>query len=597
MLRQHLTDFKFNMMISSHIPYEQYEYTQREPWFGTYYTSIPIPEKWQNMWRNPEPHSELRLPEQNPFVTTDFTLQWIKMGKPHIPRRPKALIRNEFCELWFRLDDTFLLPDGFINLYFITPLMRQSPKDYVAGVLFTYLVEFYIAEQLYPALMAGLSYGLDAADKGLVLRVSGYNQKLPLLIDIILNVMKNLEVDLAQLMSFKELKKRQLFNAVINGSSLNLDLRLTVLEHMRFTLLQKYAVIDDITVDDIFKFKDNFHKQMYVQALIQGNFTDQQAIEVTQKVLDTYKSQRVANLVEQHNRMVQLPLGEHYLRVKNLNDDDPNTIIVNYYQVGPATLKMEAMLDLVDLIAEEPFFNQLRTKEQLCYSLGMFQRISYGIMGYILIINTQETKFQADYVDKRLEAYRLRIPSIVSQMDDEEFDQMRETVINNKRLGDHSLFDEMMRNWSEIASMDYIFNRNEIQIQMLADVSRQSVIDFLQRNDRHNLRKLSVQVIGTSRIRRRSQTEIPDAISDAIAARQGTTSGLSGRPGSLAVILDEVQRNISEEQMLYENIGDRITLDLIGERENPSHITSIEEFKKNLHVYPFLTADPKYHGL
>ncbi|KAM8710478.1 hypothetical protein ACLKA7_017146 [Drosophila subpalustris] len=597
MLRQHLTDFKFNIMISSHIPYEHYEYDRREPWFGTYYTSIPIPEKWQTMWLNPQPHPELKLPEANPFVTTDFTLQWIKAGKPHISRRPKTLIRNEVCELWFRQDDTFLLPDGFINLYFITPLMRQSPRDYVAAVLFTYLIEFYIAEQLYPALMAGLTYGLDPADKGLVLRVSGYNQKLPLLVDIIINVMKTLEVDAAQLMSFKELKKRQLFNAVINGKSLNVDLRLTVLEHMRFTLIEKYEVIDDITVDDIVQFKDNFYKQMYVQALIQGNFTDQQAIEVTQKVLDTYKSQKVENLVALHNRMVQIPLGEHYLRVKNLNEDDPNSLIVNYYQIGPATLKMEAMLDLVDLIAEEPFFNQLRTREQLCYSLGMFQRISYGIMGYILVINTQETKFKADYVDKRLEAYRLRVPSIIEDMNEQEFNEMRETIINNKRLGDHSLFDEMMRNWSEIASMDYVFNRNELQIQMLADVSKQSILDFLQRNERHNLRKLSVQVIGSSRVTRHSHTEIPEAISDAIAAHHAPTTGLAQRPGSLSVILEEVQRNISEEQLLYEHIGDRIHLEFIGDIHDKSHILDIEAFKKNLHVFPFLAADPKYHGL
>lgn len=597
MIRQHLTDFRFNIMISSHIPFEHYEYDRREPWFGTKYKSIEIPEKWQQMWLNPEPNPELKLPEQNPFVTTDFTLQWIKAGKPHIPRRPKTLIRNDVCELWFRQDDTFLLPDGFINLYFITPLMRKSPRDYVSGVLFTYLVEFYIAEQLYPALMAGLTYGLDAADKGLVLRVSGYNQKLPLLIDIIMNVMKNLEVDVAQVLSFKELKKRQLFNAVISGQSLNLDLRLTVLEQMRFSLLQKYEVIDEITVEDIIRFKDNFYKQMYLQALIQGNFTEQQAIEVTQKVLDAYQSQKIDNLDAQHNRLCQLPLGEHYLRVKNLNEDDPNTHIVNYYQIGPASLKMEAMLDLVDLIAEEPFFNQLRTKEQLCYSLGIFQRISYGIMAYMLIINTQETKFQADYVDKRLEAYRLRVPVIINDMDDQEFEQMRETIINNKKLGDHSLFDEMMRNWSEIVSMDYVFNRNELQIKMLNDITKDDIIDFLSNNENNNLRKLSVQVIGTSTVIRRSQTEIPDAISDAVSARHGSTTGLGRRRGSLAVILDEVQRNISEEQMLFEQIGDRIELEFIGDIRDHSHIMDIEAFKKTLYVYPITTANRKNQGL
>ncbi|XP_060660228.1 nardilysin [Drosophila nasuta] len=597
MVRQHLTEFRFNIMISSHIRYEHHDYDRREPWFGTYYTSIGMPDKWQEMWHNPVPHAELTLPQPNPFVTTDFTLQWLHAGKPHLSRRPKPLIRNDICELWFRQDDTFLLPDGYVNIYMITPIMRRSARDYVTGVLFTYLVEFYIAEELYPALMAGLTYGLDAAEKGLILRVSGYNQKLPLLIDIIVRVMKNLVVDVAQVMSFRELKKRQLFNAVINSKSLNLDLRLSVLEQMRFTLMEKYEIVDNITVDDILKFRDNFYKQMYVQALIQGNFTEQEARDITQKILNTYENQKIDNLIDQHNRIMQLPMGEHYLRVKTLNGEDPNTIIVNYYQIGPATIKMEAMLDLVDLIVEEPFFNQLRTKEQLCYSLGIFQRIGYGIMAYMLIINTQETKFNADYVDKRLEAFRLRVPIIISELSDEEFEQMKDALLNNKRLGDHGLFDEMVRNWGEIVSMEYVFNRNEIQIQILPSITKQDILEFLAFNQDTNMRKLSVQVVGSSKVSRRSLTDLPEAISDAVSARHSSSTGLARRPGSLAIILDEVQRNISEEQLLFEQIGDRIHLEFIGDTGDDKHIMDVAAFKKKLFVYPHIVVNPKYHGL
>ncbi|KAH8302076.1 hypothetical protein KR044_002520, partial [Drosophila immigrans] len=587
MVRQHLSDFRFNIMISSHIRYEHHDYDRREPWFGTYYTSIEMPEKWRQMWLEPVPHAELQLPQANPFVTTDFTLQWLHAGKPHLSRRPKALIRNDVCELWFRQDDTFLLPDGYINVYLITPLMRRSARDYVSGVLFTYLVEFYIAEELYPALMAGLTYGLEAAEKGLVLRVSGYNQKLPLLLDIINNVMKNLVVDVNQVMSFRELKKRQLFNAVINAKSLNLDLRLSVLQKMRFSLLEKYELIDNITVEDILQFRDNFYKQMYVQALIQGNFTEQQARNITQKILDTYQNQKVDNLIEQHNRIMQLPLGEHYLRVKTLNTEDNNTIIVNYYQVGPASLKMEAMLDLVDLIAEEPLFNQLRTKEQLCYSLGIFQRIGFGIMAYMLIINTQETKFSADYVDKRLEAFRLRVPVIIAQLTDQEFEQMREAIINNKKLGDHGLFDEAMRNWGEIVSLDYVFNRSEIQVQILSTVTRQEILEFLDNNEQRNLRKLSVQVIGSTKATRRPHPlESEEAIADTAVARHSSDSG--HRPGSLSDFLDEVHRNISEEQVLFEQIGDRIHLEFVGDASDDKHIMNVAAFKKSLPVFPVI---------
>lgn len=593
-VKQHLSEFRFNIMISSHIPYENLAYDQMEPWFGTHFTTIDMPAKWQQMWTNPKPHPELKIPEQNKFITTDFTIQWIQAGKPRVPRRPKALIKDALCELWFRQDDTFLLPDGFINLYLITPLMRRSPQDYMSGVLYTYLVEFCIAEQLYPALVAGLTYGLDTADKGLVLRVSGYNQKLPLLLEIIMNVMQNLTIDPAQVVSFKELKKRQIFNALITGRSLNLDLRLTVLEHMRFNLMQKYHALENISVDHVQNFKDTFYKKMYVQGLIQGNFTEQQARDIMKKVHTNFRSEKIENLGEQHNRLVQLPLGQHFLRVKTLNEDDPNTIVSNYYQIGPCSLRMECLMDLVDLVVEEPFFNQLRTKEQLGYSLGMYQRIGYGILAYILNINTQENKHKAEHVEERLEAFRAGMPRLIDQLTDEEFDEVRTTLINGKKLADYSLDDEVMRNWSEIVSMDYFFNRTDMQIQTLNGLTKKDVLDFLVNYDKYDLRKLSVQVIGASSVSRVSTTQ---SIADAVAARQVSNTGLGRRPGSLAMLLDEVQRNISEEQLLFEQIGDRIRLEFIGDCDNPAHITDISAFKRDLHVYPFVSSNPKYEKL
>ncbi|ALC44693.1 CG10588 [Drosophila busckii] len=588
LLRRHLGTFRFNMMITSHIPYENYDYNQKERWFGTSYRSIDMPEKWRDMWFNPSQHPELQVPPHNPFVTTDFTLHWVEAGQPHVSRRPKALIKNEVCELWFRPDDTFLLPDGYINLYFITPMMRQSACEYMAAVLYTYLVEFVIAEQLYPALMAGQGYSLETTDKGLMLRVNGYNQKLHLVLEIILHVMQHIKPTEAMVMSIKELKKRQLFNAVINSKSLNLDLRLTVLENMRFTLLQKYEALKAVTIEDINKFKDNFYKQMFVKALVQGNFKEQHARDLMQMVRNAYPSEQI-DLSTLQNRYVQLPLGQHFLRVKSLNSEDTNTIVSNYYQIGPSNLRMECLMDLVDLIVEEPFFNQLRTQEQLAYSLGLYQRIGYGIQAFVLNINTQESKHRADFVEGRLEAFRASMPALVRQLSEEEFNQLRDTLVNSKKLGNLSLHDEVMRNWSEITSGEYFFNRTEMQIQTISQISQEEVIDFLINYEEKNLRKLSVQVVGRATGSMHSPTQ---SIAESVSARQGSTTHVR-RSGSLAMMVYEVQRNISEEQLLFEQIGERVKLEFIGDVTNPSHIIDIEAFKRNLHVYPFINTNPK----
>lgn len=48
---------------------------------------------------------------------------------------------------------------------------------------FASMIKFQIAEDLYPAEVAGLNYELYSAEKGLLLKVDGYNEKLPIIVD------------------------------------------------------------------------------------------------------------------------------------------------------------------------------------------------------------------------------------------------------------------------------------------------------------------------------------------------------------------------------------------------------------------------------
>ncbi|XP_030383741.1 nardilysin, partial [Scaptodrosophila lebanonensis] len=589
LLKQHLSSFNFNIMITSHIPYKDCKYDQKERWFGTQYTTMPIPQKWVDMWQDPQAFPDLALPPPNPFVTTDFRIHWNEAGRPQISRKPKTLIKDDKCELWFRQDDTFLLPDGFICLYFITPLVRLNVRNYMMAVVYTYLVDFCIAEQLYPAIEAGLTYRLFIGEKGLFLIVNGYNDKLPLLLEIILKVMSTLDLDPAQVVSFKELKKRQIFNALISAKSLNLDLRLSLLESQRFNMLDRYEILDTIFLDDIQFFKENFHKEMYVQGLIQGNFTEQQALDIMSKVLMNYKSEKIQNFEILNNSLVQLPLGSHYLKVKALNREDTNSIVTNYYQIGPSDIRQECLMDLVEMIVEEPLFHQLRTQEQLGYSLSIHQRIGYGVLAFIITVNSQETINRAEYVEQRIEAFRARIPELVQELSDEEFLAVRESLISGKKLADTSLEDEVMRNWNEIVNMEYFFNRIDKQIQMMNTLSKEDVLQFLADYESNHLRKLSVQVVGKQTAPVRTPT---DSISSAVMSRQESTVGPGKRQGSLNELLEEVQQTISEEQLLFERMGDNIKLEFIGNSNDGSHIVDIADFKKNLYIYPVINTNP-----
>lgn len=52
------------------------------------------------------------------------------------------------------------------------------------------------------------------------------------------------------------------------------DVRLQILEHHRWSVMQKYeAIMADLSVDDLMTFANRFKAELFVEGLIQGNFT------------------------------------------------------------------------------------------------------------------------------------------------------------------------------------------------------------------------------------------------------------------------------------------------------------------------------------
>lgn len=118
---------KFNVMITSTRRYnDSINYELTEPWFGTMYSEIDMPENWKNSWENAKPYDEFSLPEPNPFIADDFTI-FYKEGNV-VPKYPQKILDNDLCELWFRQDDKFLLPTACYNFYFMTPQAKASLK-------------------------------------------------------------------------------------------------------------------------------------------------------------------------------------------------------------------------------------------------------------------------------------------------------------------------------------------------------------------------------------------------------------------------------------------------------------------------------------
>lgn len=56
-------------------------------------------------------------------------------------------------------------------------------------------------------------------------------------------------------------------------------MRLQILEHSRWSVIHKYQAINkNLTIDDLMQFVTKFKAEMFVEGLVQGNFTSDVSI-------------------------------------------------------------------------------------------------------------------------------------------------------------------------------------------------------------------------------------------------------------------------------------------------------------------------------
>merc|ERR1719150_772214 len=194
--------------------------------------------------------------------------------------------------------------------------------------------------------------------------------------------------------------------------------------------------------------------------------------------------------------------GTKVLKVDTFNSKDSNSIIRNYYQFGPGNIRQKVYLDICQQLMSEPLFDILRTKEQLGYHVASQCLNTDGILGMRVYVNSQATKFTVEHVDNRIEAFlEWFIKEKLEPLSDEEFNLAIMTLIKKKSQADVKLSDEFYRNWSEITTREYIFDRKQREIQMLKECDKNEMIEFVSKllsKSNECRRKLSIQVVGSS---------------------------------------------------------------------------------------------------
>ena len=81
-------------------------------------------------------------------------------------------------------------------------------------------IKNFLSEKLYPATIAGYNYKLHSVENGLILRLSGFNEKLPMMVDLVTKAMTNIDgaIDSLVFETFQKELKKNCYNFIINSN-------------------------------------------------------------------------------------------------------------------------------------------------------------------------------------------------------------------------------------------------------------------------------------------------------------------------------------------------------------------------------------------
>ncbi|KAJ8935785.1 hypothetical protein NQ314_012635 [Rhamnusium bicolor] len=462
------------------------ELDEEEPWYGTKYKKTYIPDKTIQAWKDAGLCPDLKMPEINEFIPTDFHLYPID--------EDVSLTR-----VWFKQDDQFLLPKANLMFDFVSPLAYLDPLNCNLTHMLVQLFRDALNEYAYAAELAGLKWELINTKYGLILGIGGYNNKQHILLEKIMEKLTNFQIDPKRFNICKENYIRNLKNFSAEQPYQHAVYYLTVLltEHS-WTKQELLASTDQITIERLEAFIPQILSKMHIECLVHGNVNKEKALHLVQIVEENLTSNlNMSPLLPRQlllNRELKLEEGCHYL-YEVQNDVHKSSCIELYYQCGLQTKENNIVLELFAQIIQEPCFNILRTKEQLGYIVFSGVRRSNGVQGLRIIVQSDR---HPTYLDNRIEEFLESMLEYINDMSEEEFLRHREALAAQRLEKPKQLSTQTNRFWSEITAQQYHFDRANVEVAYLRTLSKCDIIEFykqLLKNNADSRKKLSVHVV------------------------------------------------------------------------------------------------------
>lgn len=489
---------------------------ETEKWYKGKYRQVSISEELLKEWESPGTiDPRLKLPKLNEFIPSDFSLRCDDNNvdeKTEASEAPTLVIDRPDLRLWHKMDRNFKVPKTFIRFQIISPNAYRNPRTMTYCRLFQKVLNDDLNSYVYEASMAGCNYSVDCLPNGFRVTVSGFSEKLPILLEnltkrmlSILDEMKDESEKPGLLLSFNKAREnllRQTKNYRLDSpyEVANYNSRILVEEkawHVDSYVSEMeglYAEKNPLTLAECARTAEEcLMGRIKTTLLCMGNINEEEAKSV-EKIINTRFLERSRPLEEDEIpvfRSLRLPTKAEASLIFDadmssssfpviyeevaLSESEENSAVETLLQTDSEyVLGFEgvAVLELIGYMAYNSAFSQLRTKEQLGYIVSAFTRkTAGGARGLSVVVQSSSTL--PDVIEERIEEWVEMYRKEIENMSEEQIAMEAGAVVAQLLERDTKLSEEVSRYWGEIDATDELLgglrNPNFDKVKIVAE--------------------------------------------------------------------------------------------------------------------------------
>lgn len=468
-----------NMQVTLLTQSEQSQH--QEPYYGINYRSDDMPTDLIDRLKNVEIYSEFKYPEPNPYIPTDFSLV-IPQGVGEAKKEE----HGSFARIYSQVDTELEIPRGSLSLSFISNVINKNPRKYLVAKLFAKMKKEELNEWGYPARLAGLSFNISHGYNTLTLDVSGFSHHLP---DLMENLLEDKNHD-------RRIDQVKLDKDTFERVKLNFKKTLLNKEHDAAYQQLLYEVgyffssasihrkdfiknIDEITLDEINSFAQDFFSRVAVRSYCFGNIKVEPVKILIDKFFDGNGNSGFTDkeVQEFENQFTVInPSDRNIIIEKGINNNNSQ---VSLYRFGDWSIPLQARLDVLSKLIEQPFFTELRTHQQLGYVVAAFASSGNGFSGLGTLIQSQ-THGAVDIFNRSRKFMGELILNLSNSIKDEEIQAVKSALIEELSQKPNTMGERLSRFTQMAGQYHGDFDFYNKMIDELRSLSAGDLVNLLQ---------------------------------------------------------------------------------------------------------------------